>query len=393
MRIPLYALAASAFAIGTTEFVIMGILPDVARDLGVSLPAAGWLISGYALGVAFGAPLMAALTGSLKRKTALQLLMLIFIVGNISSALADSYSGVMISRIVTSFTHGAFFGIGAVVAAGLVAPERRASAVALMFSGLTLANVIGVPLGTLIGQEFGWRATFVGVTVLGVIAQLALWFLLPAKLQADEERVSMRREMVVLRNPLVLIALATTVLGFGGVFAVFTYITPLLQEISGFSDKAVAGILLLFGVGLTVGNLWGGRLADTHPLRALRLELAALALIMAALSFVLSIQWLTILTIFVWGVAAFATVPALQMQIVAKAEGAPNLASTLNIGAFNIGNALGAWLGGLMLIQGWGLSSLPWVAAAMAIGALLLVVLSLQLENRELPAEICEQEA
>lgn len=393
MRIPLYALAASAFAIGTTEFVIMGILPDVARDLGVSLPAAGWLVSGYALGVAFGAPLMAALTGGLKRKTALQLLMLLFIVGNIGSALADSYSGVLISRIVTSFTHGAFFGIGAVVAAGLVPPERRASAVALMFSGLTLANVIGVPIGTIIGQEFGWRATFVGVTLLGVIAQLALWWLLPAQLQADAERVSMRREMVVLRNPLVLIALATTVLGFGGVFAVFTYITPLLQEISGFSDKAVAGILLLFGVGLTVGNLWGGRLADTHPLRALRLELAALAIIMVVFSFVLSIQWLTILTIFIWGVAAFATVPALQMQIVAKAEAAPNLASTLNIGAFNIGNALGAWLGGLMLIQGWGLTTLPWVAATMATGALLLVVLSLQLESRgAMTAEPCEQQ-
>lgn len=393
MRIALYALAASAFAIGTTEFVIMGILPDVARDLGVSLPAAGWLVSGYALGVAVGAPLMAVLTNGLRRKTALQLLMLLFIIGNLCSALADSYSGVLVSRIITSFTHGAFFGIGSVVAAGLVAPERRASAVALMFSGLTLANVIGVPLGTLIGQAFGWRATFYGVTVLGVIAQLALCFLLPAKLQADDEKVSMRREMVVLRQPLVLIALLTTVMGFGGVFAVFTYITPLLQEVSGFSDKAVAGILLLFGVGLTIGNLWGGRLADQHPLRALRLELVALALIMALLSFVLKSQWLTIATIFAWGVAAFATVPALQMQIVAQASAAPNLASTLNIGAFNIGNALGAWLGGLMLIQGFGLTTLPWVAAAMAVAALLLVLLSQQLESRpETAAQVCEQE-
>ncbi|HEX6592556.1 MAG TPA: MFS transporter [Moraxellaceae bacterium] len=393
MRIALYALAASAFAIGTTEFVIMGILPDVARDLGVSLPAAGWLVSGYALGVAVGAPLMAVLTNGLRRKTALQLLMLLFIVGNLCSALAGSYSGVLISRIITSFTHGAFFGIGSVVAAGLVAPERRASAVALMFSGITLANVIGVPLGTLIGQAFGWRATFYGVTALGVMAQLALWFLIPAKLQADEEKISMRREMGVLRQPLVLIALLTTVMGFGGVFAVLTYITPLLQEVSGFSDRAVAGILLLFGVGLTVGNLWGGRLADKHPLQALRLELVALALIMALLSFVLKIQWLTIATIFAWGVAAFATAPALQMQIVTQASAAPNLAATLNIGAFNVGNALGAWLGGLMLISGHGLTALPWAAAAMAVAALLLVLLSQQLEKAAAPvAQVCEQE-
>lgn len=392
MRIPLYALAASAFAIGTTEFVIMGILPDVARDLQVSLPAAGWLVSGYALGVAFGAPLMAMLTNRLSRKTALQLLMLLFIIGNLGSAMAGGFYGVLVSRIVASFAHGSFFGIGSVVAAGLVPAERRASAVALMFSGLTLANVIGVPLGTLIGQAFGWRATFVGVTLLGVLAQLALWRLLPAQLQADKERVSLLAEVGVLRNPQVGLALLATILGFGGLFSVFTYITPLLEEVSGFSDKAVAAVLLLFGVGLTLGNTWGGRLADKHPLHALRLELIALIVIMAVMTQVLTLQWLTVLTIFVWGVAAFATVPALQMQVVEKARQAPNLASTLNIGAFNLGNALGAWLGGLMLLGGQPLSMLPWVAAATALAALLVVMLGMHLENRVPASQTCEQE-
>ncbi|HEV3430591.1 MAG TPA: MFS transporter [Paraburkholderia sp.] len=380
MPIPLLALAISAFAIGTTEFLIMGLLPDVARDLGVTIPAAGLLVTGYALGVAVGAPLLAVLTSRMPRKLALQLLMGVFIVGNVMCALADNYSLLMVARVVASFAHGSFFGIGAVVAASLVPQEKRASAIALMFTGLTLATVLGVPFGTAIGQQFGWRVAFWIVSALGVISLIGVSVLVPN--QHDSGPVSLGHEVRVLRDPQVWMALGMTVLGFGGVFVVFTYIAPILEQVSGFSPRGVTLMLVLFGVGLTLGNTLGGKLADRALMPSLMGILVALAVVMAIFTKTSHASVPAAVTLFVWGIAAFATVPPLQMRVVAKAAAAPNLASTLNIGAFNVGNALGAWLGGLAIARGVALDALPWVAAAVAIAALVLTWIAARLDSR-----------
>jgi len=378
MPIPLLALAISAFAIGTTEFVIMGLLPEVARDLSVSIPSAGLLVSGYALGVAVGAPLLAVVTSKMPRKLALQLLMGVFIVGNVLCAVASGYSVLMIARVVTSFAHGSFFGIGAVVAASLVPQEKRASAIALMFTGLTLANVLGVPLGTFIGQEFGWRIAFWVVAALGVASLAGIAALVPNK--HDTGPVGLMHEVRVLKDPQVWMALAMTVVGFGGVFVVFTYIAPILEQVSGFSPRGVTLILVLFGTGLTLGNTMGGKLADRALMPSLMGILLALAVVMAVFTRTSHSQVAAAVTIFVWGIAAFATVPPLQMRVVEKASAAPNLASTLNIGAFNVGNAGGAWLGGLAIGHGLGLDALPWVAAAVSIAALLLTWIAARMD-------------
>ena len=372
MPITLFALALSAFAIGTTEFVIMGMLPDVARDLAVSIPSAGLLVSGYALGVTIGAPLLATVTSKWTRKSALLALMYLFIIGNVLCAIAPNYAMLMVARIVTSFAHGSFFGIGAVVAASLVPIEKRASAIALMFTGLTLANVLGVPFGTFIGQQFGWRATFWIVAALGVLSLAGLTYWLPNR--HDTAPQGLRQELRVLREPAAWLALLMTVLGFGGVFVVFTYIAPILEQVSGFSPQAVTLVLVLFGIGLTIGNTIGGKLADRALMPSLMATLAVLAVIMAVFATTSHHQVAAVVTIFVWGVAAFATVPALQSRVVEKASHAPNLASTLNIGAFNLGNAGGAWLGSWTLERGLGLDSLPWVAAAVAVAALAVTV-------------------
>jgi MFS transporter, DHA1 family, inner membrane transport protein len=368
MPIPLLALAISAFAIGTTEFVIMGLLPDVAKDLAVSLPSAGLLVSGYALGVAVGAPLLAVLTSKMPRKLALQLLMGVFIVGNVLCAIASDYSLLMIARVVTSFAHGSFFGIGAVVAASLVPQEKRASAIALMFTGLTLANVLGVPFGTFIGQQFGWRMAFWIVAAFGVLSLAGVTALVPNR--HDAGPTGLGHEVRVLKEPQVWLALTMTVLGFGGVFVVFTYIAPILEQVSGFGPHGVTLILVLFGVGLTVGNTIGGKLADRALMPSLMGILIALAVVMAVFAHTSHSQIAAAITVFVWGIAAFATVPPLQMRVVEKAKAAPNLASTLNIGAFNVGNAGGAWLGGLAISHGYGLDALPYVAALVALAAL-----------------------
>ncbi|MFP3246003.1 MAG: MFS transporter [Paraburkholderia sp.] len=370
MPIPLLALAISAFAIGTTEFVIMGLLPEVARDLAVSIPSAGLLVSGYALGVAVGAPLLAVVTSKMPRKLALQLLMGVFIVGNVLCAVASDYSVLMIARVVTSFAHGSFFGIGAVVAASLVPQEKRASAIALMFTGLTLANVLGVPFGTFIGQQFGWRTAFWVVAALGVVSLAGVAALVPNR--HDTGPAGLMHEVRVMKDPQVWMALAMTIVGFGVVFVVFTYIAPILEQVSGFSPRGVTLILVLFGVGLTLGNTIGGKLADRALMPSLMGILLALAVVMAVFTRTSHSQVAAAATIFVWGIAAFATVPPLQMRVVEKATAAPNLASTLNIGAFNLGNAGGAWLGGLAISHGLGLDALPWVAAVVSLAALLL---------------------
>ncbi|AUT67307.1 MULTISPECIES: MFS transporter [Paraburkholderia] len=378
MPIPLLALAISAFAIGTTEFVIMGLLPDVAKDLAVSLPSAGLLVSGYALGVAVGAPLLAVVTSKMPRKLALQLLMGVFIVGNVLCAIASDYSVLMIARVVTSFAHGSFFGIGAVVAASLVPQEKRASAIALMFTGLTLANVLGVPFGTFIGQQFGWRAAFWIVAAFGVLSLAGVTALVPNR--HDTGPASLGHEVRVLKDPQVWIALTMTVLGFGGVFVVFTYIAPILEQVSGFTPHGVTLILVLFGVGLTVGNTIGGKLADRSLMPSLMGILIALAVVMAVFAHTSHSQIAAAVTVFIWGIAAFATVPPLQMRVVEKAKAAPNLASTLNIGAFNVGNAGGAWLGGLAISHGYGLDALPYVAALVALAALALTWIAARMD-------------
>ncbi|WP_153099591.1 MFS transporter [Paraburkholderia hayleyella] len=380
MPLPLLALAIAAFGIGTTEFVIMGLLPDVARDLAVSIPAAGMLVSAYALGVTIGAPIVAIAVANLPRKKALMSLIGVFIVGNLLCALAPDYSVLMAARIVTAFCHGAFFGIGSVVAAGLVAPNRRAQAIALMFTGLTLANVLGVPFGTALGQALGWRATFWAVTGIGVLAALALALCLPARIEMKE--ASLMREFSVLKNPQVLLVLAISVLASASLFATFTYITPILEDVTGFSPHAVTFVLLLFGLGLTVGSTLGGKLADWRLLPSLLAFLLAIVLILAVFASTMHRPVPAMVTIFVWGILAFAIVPPLQMLIVDRASHAPNLASTLNQGAFNLGNATGAWLGGMAIGTGVPLTSLPWVSGLAALGALALTAGSLSLERR-----------
>ncbi|EQM71183.1 DHA1 family MFS transporter [Aquipseudomonas alcaligenes OT 69] len=372
----------SAFAIGTTEFVIMGLLPDVAADLGVSIPGAGWLVTGYALGVAVGAPFMAMATARFPRKAALLALMGIFILGNLLCAVAANYELLMLARVVTALCHGAFFGIGSVVAASLVPENRKASAVALMFTGLTLANVLGVPLGTALGQAAGWRSTFWAVTLIGVAALIGLWRVLPNR--HDEEKADMRRELAALNGAGLWLALSTTVLFSAAVFCIFTYVAPLLGEVTGVSPRGVTLSLLLIGLGLTLGNVIGGRLADWKLAQTLMGVFVALAIASTVLSWTSAALIPTEITLFLWATAAFAAVPALQVNVVAFGAGAPNLVSTLNIGAFNVGNALGAWVGGLVIDQGLGLTRVPLAAALLAILALVATVLTFSQRKPEL---------
>ena len=386
MPLPLLALAVAAFGIGTTEFVIMGLLPDVARDLAVSIPAAGMLVSAYALGVTIGAPIVAIAVANMPRKKALMSLIGVFIVGNLLCAMAPNYGVLMLARIVTAFCHGAFFGIGSVVAAGLVAPNRRAQAIALMFTGLTLANVLGVPLGTALGQAVGWRATFWAVTVIGVLAAATLAVCLPAKIEM--QKGSLLREFSVLKNPQVVMVLGISVLASTSLFSTFTYITPILEDVTGLTSHAVTLVLLLFGLGLTVGGTLGGKLADWRLMPSLMASLLAIVVILTIFADTMHSAVPAMATIFMWGVLAFAIVPPLQMLIVDRASHAPNLASTLNQGAFNLGNATGAWLGGMAIGAGAPLTMLPWVGVTAAVGALGLTLWSASLERRTPPAAV-----
>ena len=365
MPLPLLALAVASFGIGTTEFVIMGLLPNVAADLGVSIPSAGMLVSGYALGVVVGAPILAILTSRMPRKTALLALMAVFIIGNALCAIAPDYATLMAARVVTAFCHGTFFGIGSVVAAGLVPPSQRASAVALMFAGLTLANVLGVPLGTALGQAAGWRAPFWGVVGISVLALLAILFWVPAV--KHDRSANLLQEFRVVRRPQVLLAMSISVLASASLFSVFTYITPLLQEVTGVSPHGVTMVLLLFGVGLTIGNFAGGKLADWKLMPAIIGIFSVLVPVVAALSFTSQFLIPAVVTIVLWGVVAFALVAPLQVRVVDEAHGAPNLAAILNQGAFNLGNAGGAWIGGVAIAQGLSYTAIPWVGATLGL--------------------------
>ncbi|MEE9102446.1 MULTISPECIES: MFS transporter [Pseudomonas] len=374
MPTSLLVLALSAFAIGTTEFVIMGLLPEVAGDLSVTIPAAGWLVSGYAFSVAIGAPIMALLTARLPRKTALLMLMGIFILGNLLCAVAANYGLLMLARIITALCHGAFFGIGSVVAASLVPANRKASAVALMFTGLTLANVLGVPAGTALGQVAGWRSPFWAVTLIGVVALIGLWRVLPKK--HDEEAVDMRKEVAALRNGPLWLALATTVLFSAAVFAPFTYVAPLLGEVTQVSPRGITWTLVLIGLGLTLGNIIGGRLADWRLGTTLAGVFATMAIVSTVLSWTSASLIPAEITLFIWAAAAFAAVPALQVNVVRVGGAAPNLVATLNIGAFNVGNAIGAWVGGSVIDHGLGLTRVPLAGAAIAVLALIAVMIA-----------------
>ncbi|ASR11342.1 MFS transporter [Rhizobium leguminosarum bv. viciae] len=388
MPLALLVLALSSFAIGTTEFVIMGLLPEVAADLSVSIPQAGWLVTGYALAVAIGAPVMAVSTAKLKRRTALIALMAFFIAGNLLCALASDYWVLMIARVVTALCHGAFFGIGSVVAAGLVAEDRKARAVALMFTGLTLANVLGVPLGTAIGQAYGWRATFGVVTVIGIVTILGLIAILPRDKQ--QENGSILREIAALRNGRLWLALSTTVFFAASMFALFTYIAPLLRDVTGVSPEGVTWTLFLIGLGLTIGNLVGGKLADWRLGATLAGVFAAIAITSIAFSYTSRFFIPAEITLFLWAMASFAAVPALQVGVVGFGKDAPNLVSTINIGAFNTGNALGAWVGGLVIDAGFDLTRVPLAAALMALiglGATALTYLSARGRAALAPAE------
>jgi DHA1 family inner membrane transport protein len=368
MPLALVALAIASFCIGTTEFVIMGLLPDVARDLGVTIPVAGLLVTGYALGVVFGAPIVAAASIRLPRKPALLGMVGMFILGNVLCALAPNYSVLLFARIVTAFCHGSFFGIGSVVAADLVPVTKRAQAIALMFGGLTLANVLGVPFGTALGNALGWRSTFWAVAAVGVIAALAIVAWLPSAIPMKP--ADLRGEMRVLKQPQVLLAMAISVLASASLFSVFTYITPLLENVTHLTPAVVTYALLVFGAGLTAGNFLGGRLADWKLMPSLLVVMTVLACVCAAFAFTSNSAPAAFATLFVWGALAFALVPLLQMRIVNEAAAAPNLASTLNQGAFNLGNATGAWLGGAALVAGVTYARLPWIGAAVAVLAL-----------------------
>jgi len=363
---PLLALAVGAFGIGVTEFAPMGLLPVIAGDLHVTIPSAGLLISAYALGVMIGAPLMTLTTGRIPRRTLLIGLAGIFTLGNLLAAISGSYGMLMAARIITSLNHGAFFGVGSIVAASLVSADRRAAAVAAMFMGLTIANVVGVPLATWAGETLGWRASFWGIAGLGVLTMAALRLTLPA-LPAPRQADAMA-ELRVLARPQVLAALGLTVVGSSAMFTVFTYVAPILRAETHATLGFVTAMLVTYGVGLTVGNWLGGKFADRSVDRTLIVTLGGLAIVLVLFAFLMHYWAPTAILVFLWGVASFALVPPLQVRVMSAAADAPNLASAVNIGAFNLGNAIGAALGGGVIAAGLGF---PWVALAGAAASLL----------------------
>jgi MFS transporter, DHA1 family, inner membrane transport protein len=380
MRKPLLALAVSAFGIGTSEYIIMGLLPDLAHSLQVSIPKAGILVSGYALSVTLGSPLVALALSRMDRKQALLILMGMFIAGNALCALAPTFLLLLIARILTALCHGAFFGIGSIMAFHLVPRSERAQAITLMFSGLTLANVLGVPAGTALGQAFGWRFAFWALVPIGLIAGLGLWRMVPHQ---APENMQLKHEFRAALRPQVQLVLTLSTLCSVSLFCVFTYIAPILEQITHLSPTLVSKVLVVFGVGITVGNLVGGRLADWKQMPVLIGGIMLLIVILMVMPFLELSLTPAVVMIFVWGCVHFATGSPLQARIVEQAKGAPNLASTLNQGAFNLGNALGASLGGIMLTEGVSYRYLPWGSAAVAGVALLVALIALRVEQIE----------
>ena len=386
MPLALWALTLSAFAIGTTEFVIVGLIPTIAASLGVSVPSAGLLVSLYALGVAVGAPVLTALTGRIPRKQLLLGLMTLFTAGNLLAWLAPNYESLMAARVLTGLAHGVFFSIGSTIATGLVSREKAASAIALMFTGLTVALVTGVPLGTFIGQTFGWQATFLAVSLLGVVAIAGSAMLVPSNIP-NSKPSSVMAQLAVLKKPRLLLVYAITALGYGGSFIAFTYLAPILQEVAGFAPSSVGLVMLVYGVSVAIGNIWGGKLADKHgPIRALQVVFALLALVLLVLTFTAANPYLVIATVLAWGAVAFGNVPGLQVYVVQRAERdaphAVDVASGLNIAAFNVGIAIGAWGGGLIVTH-LGLMATPWIGTLVVTAALGLTTLAGWLDRRD----------
>ncbi|QSW36228.1 MFS transporter [Leclercia pneumoniae] len=388
MPLALLALTISAFAIGTTEFVIVGLVPTIAEQLAITLPSAGLLVSIYALGVAIGAPVLTALTSRLPRKQLLIGLMVLFTAGNMLAWQAPDYTTLVIARLLTGLAHGVFFSIGSTIATSLVPKEKAASAIAIMFGGLTVALVTGVPLGTFIGQHFGWRETFLAVSLLGVIALVSSVLLIPSNIPG-RTAVTLLEQLQVLTHPRLLIIYVITALGYGGVFTAFTFLAPMMQNLAGFSPSAVSWILLGYGVSVAIGNIWGGKLADKQgAVPALKIIFAALVILLMVFQFTASIQYAALATVLVMGIFAFGNVPGLQVYVVQKAEQyAPNavdVASGLNIAAFNIGIALGSIVGG-QTVQHAGLAQTPWIGSLIVLAALVLVGISGRLDKTDSP--------
>lgn len=385
MPLALLALTLSAFAIGTTEFVIVGLIPTMAADLAVSIPSAGLLVSLYALGVAIGAPVLTALSGKWNRKYVLLAVMSLFVIGNLLAWQAPGYNTLILARILTGLAHGVFFSIGSTIATGLVPKEKAASAIALMFTGLTVALVTGVPLGTYIGQTFGWQATFLIVALLGLIALIGSAFLVPNNLK-QPAAAKFSSQLRVLTQPRLLLVYAITALGYGGTFTAFTFLAPILQQEAGFSASAISIIMLVYGVSVAIGNLWGGKMADKMgPVKALTIIFTGLATILVVFNFTAVHPMAAVATILLWGAFAFGNVPGLQVYVVKMAEqyapDAVDVASGLNIAAFNVGIALGSWGGGVIVAKA-GLMHTPWVGALIVLLALALTRLSGRLDKR-----------
>ncbi|MFF5805067.1 MFS transporter [Streptomyces sp. NPDC012746] len=386
MPIGLLALALGGFGIGLTEFGIVGLLPEVAEDLGVTEQVAGYLVSGYALSVAVGAIVLTAAIARFDRKKVLLSLMALFIVGNLLSAIAPNYEVLMAGRIVAALCHGAFFGVGAVVASDMVAENKKAGAISLMFAGLTAANVLGVPLGTLLGQQLGWRSTFWAITIIGVVALIGIQLLVPAT--AAPANTSLRSEFGAFRRPQVWVSLVISVLSFGGVIGGFTYIAFTLTEVSGFATTTVPWLLVLFGVGTFIGNYFGGKAADKALNTSLIVILALLTVVLGVFALTAENKAMTVISLLLMGTVGLATAPGLMVRIMRHAEDAPTMASGANIAAFNVGNALGAWLGGLALAAGYGYVSPLWVGAGVTVAGLVVVAAGSARPSRKVAEEV-----
>lgn len=386
MPLALLALTLSAFAIGTTEFVIVGLIPTMAADLNVSLPSAGLLVSLYALGVAIGAPVLTALTGKWNRKVVLLSVMSLFVVGNLLAWQAPGYNTLIAARILTGLAHGVFFSIGSTIATGLVSKDKAASAIAIMFTGLTVALVTGMPLGTYIGQTFGWQATFLIVALLGLIALIGSALLVPNNLK-QPPAAKLSAQLKVLTQPRLLLVYAITALGYGGTFTAFTFLAPILENVSGFDSSAISLIMLVYGVSVAVGNIWGGKMADKMgPIKALTVIFSGLAAVLVVFNFTAVNPYASVATILVWGAFAFGNVPGLQVYVVKLAEkytpDVVDVASGLNIAAFNVGIALGSWGGGIIVAES-GLMNTPWIGAVIVLVALALTRFSGLLDKKQ----------
>lgn len=382
----LWALTISAFGIGTTEFVIVGLLPTVAKDLQISIPSAGLLVSLYAIGVAIGAPILTALTSKIPRKKLLIYVMILFILGNAIASIVPGFISLVMARIITGFAHGVFFSIGSTIAAALVKPEKRASAIAIVFAGLTVAIVTGVPLGTFIGQHFGWRATFIGVAILGIIGLIASWILLPHHLKNEKAILPVKEQIKVLGNKRLLNAFLMTTLGYGGTFVAFTYLTSILKEVTGLQESIVSLILLIYGIAIAIGNLIGGKLANRNPQKALLWMFIFQAIVLLLFTFTAAHTIFGIITLFIMGALSFSSVPGLQLLVVQIAEkelpGTEDVASAVNIAAFNLGIALGAYIGGITVSSVLGVAATPWIGAIFVLLAVVLTLYSINISQK-----------